>query len=671
MNFGYRDNFGKVDEKLRRKNLEFSKTVDEFVKHSEEKTLRTLQFEEGQANPAALYGIEVSEQGLGPMENFRYVQDVQNPGRVIDMRHFLEAADVPFGAGEALGLLIELQQTSQGIKSGWEKEDFNSNFLGAVFRNNYINDDRDVSQQFQEFFSDYEKGELKGVVPTIEYFISDVVDLGKDASRAFKGLLGIMAQQQIEQTERDAQILKKAFDILKSSVDQPVYAEKVEEQFEQAENQIRRQYSDPLILDLDGDGIELTSFNDFTVRFDIDGDGFREATGWIRPDDGFLVYDRNNDGYINDISELFGNQTTSGFVELQKLDSNNDGQITTADTYFGDLKIWRDIDQDGYSDVQELFTLEEYDITKISAVGNSTNINIEGNLINETASFEFADGTRNQVANVLFDIDQQNSFYDPYSTFNSQIIITEEILSLPNLRGYGNLPDLYIAIAKDSDLQALVESFVEHANSENISAARQLIRPILLRWANADSSNLGPINSFTQELKFLEKFVGRTWNNNNPDAVGIATIRNTFAQLETQLETRLLVQVVETYVEYNSTSEQYEFSGNINEAIEQFKQLVINSQGATPGNLSFEALALSEFIQQEAKENNLVFNIFSASEDISLETLTNDIVNANINLDANNLSFNGITDTANGTTIINEAGNIEFTPAADFYVSRL
>jgi hypothetical protein len=264
----------------------------------------------------------------------------------------------------------------------------------------------------------------------------------------------------------------------------------------------------------------------------------------------------------------------------------------------------------------------------------------------------------------LFDIDQQNSYYDPYSTFNSPVVITEQILNLPNLKGYGNLADLRIAIAKDAELQTLVKSFSENTSSGNISAARELMRPILLRWAGIDSSNTS--SNFAQELAFLEKFVGRAWNNTNPSAAGIATIRNTFAQLESELETRLLAQVVQTSVEYNTTTEKYEFSGSINEVAEQFKQIAINSQTSSSETLNFEATVLGEFIQQSASRNNLVFNVFAANEDVTLEILASNISNADINLESNSLSFSGIQDAVNGTAVINADGNIEFTPAADF-----
>ncbi len=50
----------------------------------------------------------------------------------------------------------------------------------------------------------------------------------------------------------------------------------------------------PVILDLDGDGVEV-SFGT-QAAFDLDGDGFREQTAWAAPEDGFLVIDLNADG---------------------------------------------------------------------------------------------------------------------------------------------------------------------------------------------------------------------------------------------------------------------------------------------------------------------------------------------------------------------------------------
>ncbi len=64
----------------------------------------------------------------------------------------------------------------------------------------------------------------------------------------------------------------------------------------------------PLILDLDGNGVETVSVND-GVYFDHDGNGFAEKSGWVSENDGILVRDLNNNGQIDGGNELFGDQT--------------------------------------------------------------------------------------------------------------------------------------------------------------------------------------------------------------------------------------------------------------------------------------------------------------------------------------------------------------------------
>lgn len=55
-----------------------------------------------------------------------------------------------------------------------------------------------------------------------------------------------------------------------------------------------REQVSPLVLDLDGDGVE-TIGTDSKVYFDHDKNGFSENTGWVGKDDGLLVRDINGD----------------------------------------------------------------------------------------------------------------------------------------------------------------------------------------------------------------------------------------------------------------------------------------------------------------------------------------------------------------------------------------
>jgi hypothetical protein len=50
---------------------------------------------------------------------------------------------------------------------------------------------------------------------------------------------------------------------------------------------------DPLIFDLNNDGITTTDARTTPVLFDHDGDGIKNGTGWVSKEDGFLVVDRN------------------------------------------------------------------------------------------------------------------------------------------------------------------------------------------------------------------------------------------------------------------------------------------------------------------------------------------------------------------------------------------
>jgi hypothetical protein len=102
----------------------------------------------------------------------------------------------------------------------------------------------------------------------------------------------------------------------------------------------------PLILDLDGNGVQTTSLIDGTY-FDHNNNGLAEQTAWVGSNDGLLVFDRNQDGVINGGNEVFGNNTllstnvnaTNGFAALADLDTNSDGKIDSSDTNFSNLQV--------------------------------------------------------------------------------------------------------------------------------------------------------------------------------------------------------------------------------------------------------------------------------------------------------------------------------------------
>jgi hypothetical protein len=181
---------GKPNLSERSKHWEQSKSIESFLQHAKGKTLEELRFESGthtfQAGPVTF------REGLGPLGH-TYVRDPLDPSRngkpggVIDMKHFIGAASVQFGLGEYTGAGVEIQQSTNPRTQGSAhfEEDYKSNFLGVVFRNNYWKNDNDVSNEFRQFFQDYQKGQLKGFWPTVN---RATAELGKQGASGLKKL---------------------------------------------------------------------------------------------------------------------------------------------------------------------------------------------------------------------------------------------------------------------------------------------------------------------------------------------------------------------------------------------------------------------------------------------------------------------------------------------------
>jgi hypothetical protein len=135
---------------------------------------------------------------------------------------------------------------------------------------------------------------------------------------------------------------------------------------------------DPLVLDLDGGGITTSAINpNAPIYFDQDGDGTRTATGWIAAGEAIVVRDLNGNGLIDSGRELFGDNTilthgpragqtaTNGFEALADMDSNLDGKFDARDADFASVKLWKDRNQDGVSQSDELFTFAQNNIWNI------------------------------------------------------------------------------------------------------------------------------------------------------------------------------------------------------------------------------------------------------------------------------------------------------------------
>ena len=244
---------------------------------------------------------------------------------------------------------------------------------------------------------------------------------------------------------------------------------------------------------MDGDGVEA----DALAFFDHEGDGWTELSRWANEDDGVLVWDKNNDGVINDGSELFGNNTVlangrkaaHGFAALADLDSNGDGVINSSDTAWANLQVmrWTDSDSDGVKDSVELVSLDTVDVQSFNTnYVNSNHIDASYNEHRQVGSYAKTDGTTATMADVWLATNKGNTKYDDSAIPTHSTAIE----ALPDIQGYGRTYNLRDAMALDDAIDADGNSRLTAPYYSNNRTETRSLREMVEAWTatNADGS---------------------------------------------------------------------------------------------------------------------------------------------------------------------------------------
>ena len=131
------------------------------------------------------------------------------------------------------------------------------------------------------------------------------------------------------------------------------------------------QREDPIVINFPGSSAQL---RDQRFDFDLNGDGEREALPLLAKGSGFLVFDRNGDGAVNDGSELFGALSGDGYADLKAIDDDGNGWIDSADAATSQLYLW--LPEAGGSG--KLLTLEEAGVAAVSTSSIATPFELRG-----------------------------------------------------------------------------------------------------------------------------------------------------------------------------------------------------------------------------------------------------------------------------------------------------
>lgn len=158
----------------------------------------------------------------------------------------------------------------------------------------------------------------------------------------------------------------------------------------------------PVLMDLDGDGVNITPLQSSNFFYDIDGDGQKNRTAWAAAGDGVLVRDAGDDGVIELKEEVdFTSWAPSAKSDLEALraafDTNNDDKLSAADSEWSLFKVLV-TNADGTTTLK---TLGELGITEIDLISNNQEITFEdGSKIVGSTTYTKSDGSTGIVGDV-------------------------------------------------------------------------------------------------------------------------------------------------------------------------------------------------------------------------------------------------------------------------------
>lgn len=197
----------------------------------------------------------------------------------------------------------------------------------------------------------------------------------------------------------------------------------------------------PVVLDLDGDGLEFVGLTDSAAYFDVDGDGKREHLAWVTGGDALLALDTDGDRIIDKSEEIsFTSYLPGARSDLEGLlafDSNGDGKLDAQDERWNDFGAWQDANGNGLGEAGELTTLDENGIVSLLLASDHRVQNLGDVTVLGTAQFERVDGSTGKVGDAVFNYEASQPILD---FVGRDAFLEQETLSVATLAGTNDRP---------------------------------------------------------------------------------------------------------------------------------------------------------------------------------------------------------------------------------------
>lgn len=165
----------------------------------------------------------------------------------------------------------------------------------------------------------------------------------------------------------------------------------------------------PVLLDLDGDGFDVTRLDQSSVYFEIGNDGYKHRTAWAGSGDGVLMVDVDGNGIISNRKEVIftdWDPTADSDIEAlrQVFDTDKNGVLDAADADWSKFKVM--VTRPDGTTVAK--TMAELGIRSINLTADETRIRLsDGSSIDGVTSYTRTDGSTGHAATATLTVDSR------------------------------------------------------------------------------------------------------------------------------------------------------------------------------------------------------------------------------------------------------------------------